>query len=434
QACAHCPIFPTAASRRSLDRVSVPVWLIILSDQLRIVALVGRYPANKLIRHRLIQSREALRSSAFTRGSYAVLVPVSLRYPPRKGRFRRIPHPSATRHPGSKLPCAAVRLACVRPAASVHSEPGSNSSLEVFDRPHEEIRQCFECRARSRHQEPLTASLRLNLSCCLLRNICDGNGHHQTPAQVTCAHCQRSPGSASAPAPRPVGLLPEGAAHHTAVLVAVNTSLTSAFLPRPARQPKPVKRAAHYARGRHGGEAPPPAGVGSVQDSMRTTRAKVRFPTCRTPSNPGCSKRWPSSTTSPSIRTARSRSLRFASELLGVSPAAVSAAAIRRPSAGIATSCRGSAAVSPCQRTAAFHPATALSAASKTWKRAASSRANRNLLSRGLSSPASIARRAAAASSMLISKLSRSIHFHIRSSPIFIALVTMSIAGSAMPM
>ena len=42
----HCPKFPTAASRRSLDRVSVPVWLIILSDQLPIVALVGRYPAN----------------------------------------------------------------------------------------------------------------------------------------------------------------------------------------------------------------------------------------------------------------------------------------------------------------------------------------------------------------------------------------------------
>ena len=38
QAFAHCAIFPTAASRRSLDRVSVPVWLIILSDQLPIVA------------------------------------------------------------------------------------------------------------------------------------------------------------------------------------------------------------------------------------------------------------------------------------------------------------------------------------------------------------------------------------------------------------
>ena len=50
QACAHCPIFPTAASRRSLGRVSVPVWLIVLSDQLRIVALVSHYPTNKLIR------------------------------------------------------------------------------------------------------------------------------------------------------------------------------------------------------------------------------------------------------------------------------------------------------------------------------------------------------------------------------------------------
>eukprot|EP01039_Chlorochromonas_danica_P011484 gene11484-12850_t len=39
QAFAHCRIFLTAASRRSLDRVSVPVWLIILSDQLLIVAL-----------------------------------------------------------------------------------------------------------------------------------------------------------------------------------------------------------------------------------------------------------------------------------------------------------------------------------------------------------------------------------------------------------
>ena len=46
QAFAHCAKFPTAASRRSLARVSVPVWLIILSDQLPIVALVGHYPTN----------------------------------------------------------------------------------------------------------------------------------------------------------------------------------------------------------------------------------------------------------------------------------------------------------------------------------------------------------------------------------------------------
>ncbi len=50
----HCAKFLTAASRRSLDRVSVPVWLIILSDQLPIVALVGHYPANKLMGRGLI--------------------------------------------------------------------------------------------------------------------------------------------------------------------------------------------------------------------------------------------------------------------------------------------------------------------------------------------------------------------------------------------
>ena len=39
-------IFLTAASRRSLDRVSVPMWGTFLSEPLRIVALVGRYPPN----------------------------------------------------------------------------------------------------------------------------------------------------------------------------------------------------------------------------------------------------------------------------------------------------------------------------------------------------------------------------------------------------
>ena len=42
----HCGSSSTAASRRSLGRVSVPVWLTILSDQLPIVALVSRYLAN----------------------------------------------------------------------------------------------------------------------------------------------------------------------------------------------------------------------------------------------------------------------------------------------------------------------------------------------------------------------------------------------------
>src|SRR5690606_23570789 len=46
----HCAISLTAASRRSLGRVSVPVWGAILSDPRRVVGLVGRYPTNYLMR------------------------------------------------------------------------------------------------------------------------------------------------------------------------------------------------------------------------------------------------------------------------------------------------------------------------------------------------------------------------------------------------
>ena len=57
QAFAHCGRFPTAASRRSLGRVSVPMWPFILSDRLPIVALVSRYPTNQLIGRRPILQR-----------------------------------------------------------------------------------------------------------------------------------------------------------------------------------------------------------------------------------------------------------------------------------------------------------------------------------------------------------------------------------------
>src|SRR5262249_25480668 len=49
QACAHCRRSSTAASRRSLASVSVPVARVVLSHPLAIFALVGRYPTNKLI-------------------------------------------------------------------------------------------------------------------------------------------------------------------------------------------------------------------------------------------------------------------------------------------------------------------------------------------------------------------------------------------------
>ncbi len=57
QAFAHCAKFPAAASRRSLGRVSVPMWLIILSDQLPVIGLVSRYLTNCLISRKLLLKR-----------------------------------------------------------------------------------------------------------------------------------------------------------------------------------------------------------------------------------------------------------------------------------------------------------------------------------------------------------------------------------------
>ena len=59
QAFAHCGIFLTAATRRCLGRISVPMWPITLSGRLRIVALVSRYPTNQLMRRESISNRIA---------------------------------------------------------------------------------------------------------------------------------------------------------------------------------------------------------------------------------------------------------------------------------------------------------------------------------------------------------------------------------------
>ncbi len=43
-----------------MDRVSVPVWLIVLSDQLPVLALVSRYLTNKLIGREALPMRQVL--------------------------------------------------------------------------------------------------------------------------------------------------------------------------------------------------------------------------------------------------------------------------------------------------------------------------------------------------------------------------------------
>ena len=128
----HCAIFPTAASRRSLGRVSVPMWPINLSVRLWIVDLVGRYPTNYLIQREPILRHlsfgiSIMRSRHFMR--YYRPFPDAI--PLRRAGCSRVTHPSATQsyHYSFRRnhKSSFVRLACVKHAASVRPEPGSNS-------------------------------------------------------------------------------------------------------------------------------------------------------------------------------------------------------------------------------------------------------------------------------------------------------------------
>ena len=107
------------------------MWGTFLSEPLRIVGLVVRYSPNYLMRRMPILVRlSPFFPEGCPPGIYAVLDGVSTDYPPDKGRLHTCYSP-VRRSPAGKASFspAAPRLACVKPVASVHPEPGSNSSL-----------------------------------------------------------------------------------------------------------------------------------------------------------------------------------------------------------------------------------------------------------------------------------------------------------------
>ena len=112
-----------------MGRVSVPLWGAFLSEPLPIAALVGRYPANKLIGREPIRRRRNFQYRAMRHNIPSGISRRFHRLSPGNGHvahaLRTLP-PVAAR---ILLSRAAPRLACVKPAASVHPEPGSNSSL-----------------------------------------------------------------------------------------------------------------------------------------------------------------------------------------------------------------------------------------------------------------------------------------------------------------
>ena len=102
------------------------MWPINLSVRLPIVDLVGRYPANCLIGREAILQRIA---PLITKGCPSVILyGISSRFQLLSPSVRQVLHVLLTRPPLSfRRIQNFVRLACVRRAASVRPEPGSNS-------------------------------------------------------------------------------------------------------------------------------------------------------------------------------------------------------------------------------------------------------------------------------------------------------------------
>jgi hypothetical protein len=65
-----------------MDRVSVPLWLIVLSDQLPVIGLVGHYLTNYLMGRGPLSKRLAALLDEPNHRAYAVLAILSDRYSP----------------------------------------------------------------------------------------------------------------------------------------------------------------------------------------------------------------------------------------------------------------------------------------------------------------------------------------------------------------
>ena len=106
------------------------MWGTFLSEPLDIVGLVGRYPANCLMsRMPILHPVARLFNPSCGELKLWGIIPAFAGLYPCAGK---VAYALRTRPPVAGtvlLRPAAPRLACVKPAASVHPEPGSNSSL-----------------------------------------------------------------------------------------------------------------------------------------------------------------------------------------------------------------------------------------------------------------------------------------------------------------
>ncbi len=134
----HCAIFPTAASRRSLGPClspNVAVHSLKPATDRRLGEPLPHQPANQT-RTVLLPARAFHTESCDS----VRLCGISSRFQLLSPCIGQVPHALLTRPPLSHIgnpsenfnPKCFVRLACVKHAASVHPEPGSNSHVQSW--------------------------------------------------------------------------------------------------------------------------------------------------------------------------------------------------------------------------------------------------------------------------------------------------------------
>ena len=91
------------------------MWLIILSDQLQIVALVGRYPTNKLIAREPLPARQLESEAVFPEAPNRAprLCGISPGFPGLSPAQGQVTHVLLTRPPLASLPKEWTRSTCM---------------------------------------------------------------------------------------------------------------------------------------------------------------------------------------------------------------------------------------------------------------------------------------------------------------------------------
>lgn len=107
------------------------MWPVALSGRLPVVALVSHYLTNKLIGRESIPDRKTFHPLTMRP---RVISGISSGFPGLSQSLGQVTHVLLTRSPlitQEQAPRVTVRLACVKHAASVRPEPGSNSPLKL---------------------------------------------------------------------------------------------------------------------------------------------------------------------------------------------------------------------------------------------------------------------------------------------------------------